>query len=131
LFMNKEIDIAVGWPSTLKNLQDQGMNMGWCVPKEGCTGWFDRLMIVKGSKHIQLATLWIDWCTSAQGEALGSIATTFSVSNPKAADYMNDDQKKVAMVSGMDQFFKTINFWSYVKNREAYNEIWTDVKTAK
>lgn len=131
LFMNKEVDIAVGWPSTLKNLQDQGMNMGWCIPKEGCTGWFDRLMIVKGSRHVQLATLWIDWCTSAQGEALGSIATTFSVSNPKAADYLNEDQKKIAMVDDLYQFFKSINFWSYVKNREAYNEIWTEVKTSK
>lgn len=131
LFKNREIDIAVGWPSTLKNLKDQGLNMAWCIPDEGVTGWFDRLMIVKGSKHSQLATLWIDWCTSAEGEALGSIATTFSVSNPKAAEFMTDDQKEVAMVNDMDKMFKSINFWSYVKNREAYNEVWTAVKTTK
>lgn len=131
LFKNGEVDIAVGWPSTLKNLQDQGLNMAWCIPDEGCTGWFDRLMIVKGSKHQQLATLWIDWCTSPEGEALGSIATTFSVSNPKAADFMDDDQKKVAMVNEMDQLFDGINFWSYVKDRDAYNTVWTAVKTTK
>lgn len=131
LFKNGEIDIAVGWPSTLKNLQDQGLNMGWCIPEEGVTGWFDRLMIVHGSKHQQLATLWIDWCTSAEGEALGSIATTFSVSNPKAADFMSEDEKKVAMVDEMDTMFESINFWSYVKNRDAYNEVWTAVKTTK
>lgn len=129
LFMNGEVDIAVGWPSTLKNLQDQGMNMGWCIPDEGCTGWFDRWMTVKDSKHQQLATLWMDWTTSAKGEALGSIVTTFSVSNPKAADYMDDDQKAVAMVDTMYDLFDSINFWSYVKDREAYNEVWTAVKT--
>ncbi len=131
LFKNGEIDIAVGWPSTLKDLQDSGMNMGWCIPKEGCTGWFDRWMIVKDAKQVQLATLWIDWCTSAEGEALASISTTFSVSNPNAADYMTDDQKEIAMVDEMDEMFDSINFWQYVKDREAYNEAWTAVKTTK
>lgn len=129
LFKNNEVDIAVGWPSTLKNLQDAGLNMKWCMPKEGCTGWFDRWMIVKGSKHQQLANLWIDYNTSPEGEAKASAATTFSVSNPKAAEYMTEDQKEVAMVDEMDQLFGSINFWSYVKNREQYNEIWTAVKT--
>ena len=131
MFKNGEVDIAVGWPSTLKDLQDDGLNMGWCIPEEGCTGWFDRLMIVKNSKHYQLATLWIDWCTSAEGEAVSSIATTFSISNPKAAEYMNEDQKEVAMVDDMDEMFDSINFWQYVEKREAYNEVWTAVKTTK
>lgn len=131
LFMNGEVDIAVGWPSTLKNLQDAGLNMEWCIPEEGCTGWFDRWMIVKGSKQYQLATLWIDWTTSAEGEALGSIATTFSVSNPNAAEYMNEDQKEIAMVDDMYEMFDSINFWQYVEEREAYNEVWTAVKTTK
>ncbi len=131
LFKNGEVDIAVGWPSTLKNLQDDGLNMGWCIPKEGCTGWFDRLMIVKGTKHYQLATLWIDWCTSAEGEAVSSIATTFSLSNPKAADYMTEDQKEVAMVDEMNEMFEYINFWQFVEKREEYNEVWTAVKTTK
>ena len=131
MFKNGEVDIAVGWPSTLKDLQDDGLNMGWCIPDEGCTGWFDRLMIVKNSKHYQLATLWIDWCTSAEGEAVSSIATTFSISNPKAAEYMNEDQKAVAMVVDMNEMFDSINFWQYVEKREAYNEVWTAVKTTK
>jgi putative spermidine/putrescine transport system substrate-binding protein/spermidine/putrescine transport system substrate-binding protein len=131
LFVNGEIDIGVGWPSTRKNLVDQGLRIGWCIPDEGCTGWFDRLMIVAGSKHLQLATLWIDWCTGAEGEALGSIATTFSVSNPKAAQYMNEEQREVAMVDEMYGLFDSINFWNYVEKREDYNDVWTAVKTAR
>ena len=88
-------------------------------------------MIVKNSKHYQLATLWIDWCTSAEGEAVSSIATTFSISNPKAAEYMNEDQKAVAMVDDMNEMFDSINFWQYVEKKEAYNEVWTAVKTTK
>lgn len=131
LFMNNEVDIAVGWPSSLKNLEDAGMNMEWCIPEEGCTGWFDRWMIVKGTKNEQLATLWIDWITSAEGEALASISTTFAVSNTASADYMTEDQKEQAMVEDMDSLFDKINFWSIVENREEYNETWTAVKTTE
>ena len=131
MFMNGEVDIAVGWPSTKKNLEDAGMNMGWCIPEEGCTGWFDRWMVVKDTKHEQLATLWIDWNTSAEGEALASTATTFSVTNPNAADYMSEEAKEIAMVDDMDELFDTINFWQVVDDREAYNDVWTAVKTTK
>jgi len=131
LFMNDEVDIAVGWPSTWKALVDAGLDLKWCIPEEGCTGWFDRLMIVSGSKNYQLATLWIDWCTSAEGQALTSKVTTFSVSNPEAAQYMTEDEKEIAMVDTMYDMFDSINFWSYVENRAAYNDVWTAVKTTK
>ena len=129
LFVNDEVDIAVGWPSTWKHLTDEGMDLGWCIPEEGCTGWFDRLMIVEGSKNYQLATLWIDWCTSAEGQAITSRVTTFSVSNPNAAEYMTEDERETAMIDDMYELFEYINFWSYVENRSAYNDVWTAVKT--
>jgi len=131
LFANGEVVLGVGWPSTRKKLLDQGLKMGWCIPQEGCTGWFDHLMIVAGSKHEQLATLWIDWCTSPQGDALGAISSSFCVANPKAAEYMTEEQREASSVDDMSKMLGRINFWSYVKNREAYNEVWTAVKTSK
>lgn len=51
LFANKEVDIAVGWPLNVKELNNQGRNLKWTIPEEGCTGCMDRLMIVKDAKH--------------------------------------------------------------------------------
>lgn len=131
LFANKEVDIAVGWPMTVQKLNAQGRNLKWTIPEEGCTGWQDRLMIVKGSKNKDLAELYIDYALSPETQAISAKVTNYCVANPKAADYMDDELKKTIGINDMDTFFEKINFWQYVKNRDKYNEIWTEVKTSK
>lgn len=129
LFANKEVDVAVGWPITVKNVNDQGRNLKWTIPKEGCTGWMDRLMIVKGAKHVDAAYKWINYVTSPEGQALSSAATYYTVVNPKALDYMDDDLIATTNADSLDEFFSKINFWQYVKNRDQYNDIWVSVKS--
>jgi len=130
LFANNEVVLAVGWPLTVAELDTMGRNLDWTIPKEGCTGWMDRLMIVKGSKNQELATLYIDYMTSAEGQALSSEVTYYSVVNPGAAEFMSEELQELTYVNELDSFFGKINFWQYVENRDRYNEIWTEVKTA-
>lgn len=130
LFANKEVDVAVGWPLTVKELNDQGRNLKWTIPEEGCTGWMDRLMIVKGAKHQELAMKWLDWVTSPEGQALGSKATNYSIVNKNALKYMDDELIEATNADSLDEFFEKINFWQYVENRDRYNELWVEVKTA-
>lgn len=129
LFSNKEVDLAVGWPTVVKKLNDQGRNLKWTIPEEGCTGWMDRLMIVKGSKHKDAAIKWINYVTSPEGQALSSAATYYTIVNKKALSYMDDDLIATTNADSLDEFFAKINFWQYVENRDKYNEIWVDVKT--
>ena len=130
LFANKEVDVAIGWPLTVKELNDQGRNLKWTIPKEGCTGWMDRLMIVKGAKHKDLAMKWMDWVTSPEGQALGAAATYYSVVNEKALDHMDKELIEATNADSLEEFFAKINFWQYVENRDRYNEVWVEVKTA-
>lgn len=130
LFANKEVDVAVGWPLTVKELNDQGRNLKWTIPQEGCTGWMDRLMIVKDAKHQELAMKWLDWVTSPEGQALGAAATYYSIVNEDALEYMDDDLIEATNADCLDEFFEKINFWQYVENRDRYNEVWVEVKTA-
>lgn len=130
LFANKEVDVAVGWPLTVKELNDQGRNLKWTIPEEGCTGWMDRLMIVKGAKHQELAMKWLDWVTSPEGQALGAAATYYSIVNEDALEYMDEDLIAATNADCLDEFFEKINFWQYVENRDRYNEVWVEVKTA-
>ena len=130
LFANKEVDIAIGWPLTVKELNDQGRNLKWTIPEEGCTGWMDRLMIVKDAKHQDLAMKWLDWVTSPEGQALGAAATYYSIVNEDALEYMDDDLIEATNADCLDEFFEKINFWQYVENRDRYNEVWVEVKTA-
>lgn len=130
LFANKEVDIAVGWPITVKELNDQGRNLKWTIPEEGCTGWMDRLMIVKGSKNPDLAMEWLNYVTSPEGQALSSAATYYTIVNKNALEFMDEDLISATNSDSLDEFFAKINFWQYVENRDKYNDIWTQVKTA-
>lgn len=130
LFANKEVDVAVGWPLTVKELNDQGRNLKWTIPKEGCTGWMDRLMIVKGAKHKNLAMKWMNWVTSPEGQALGSAATYYTIVNKNALKHMDADLIEATNADSLEEFFKKINFWQYVEHRDRYNEIWVGVKAA-
>lgn len=130
LFANKEVDVAVGWPLTVKELNDQGRNLKWTIPEEGCTGWMDRLMIVAGAKHQDAAYKWLNYVTSPEGQALGSAATYYTIVNKKALEFMDEDLIAATNSDALDEFFAKINFWQYVENRDAYNDIWVSVKTA-
>lgn len=130
LFANKEVDVAVGWPLTVKELNDQGRNLAWTIPEEGCTGWMDRLMIVKGSKNQEMAMEWLNYVTSPEGQALSAAATYYTIVNEDALEYMDKDLIEATNADSLDVFFEKINFWQYVENRSRYNEIWVEVKTA-
>ncbi len=129
LFANREVSVAVGWPLTVSEVNAKGRNLKWTIPKEGCTGWMDRLMIVKGARHADLALKYLDYITSPEGQALSSEVTLYCVVNPKAKEFESKDLQEATYVNELDSFFKKINFWQYVKERDKYNEIWTEVKT--
>jgi spermidine/putrescine-binding protein len=131
LFANKEIVVGVGWPLVVSQVNAKGRNLKWTIPKEGCTGWLDRLMIVKGSKHQALALKYLDYITGPKAQALSSEATLYCVVNPKAKDYESAELQEETNINNLTEFFSKINFWQYVNEREKYNEIWTEVKTGK
>lgn len=129
LFANKEVVMAVGWPLTVKEVNAKGRNLKWTIPEEGATGWIDRLMIVKGSQHRELADLYMDYISGPKEMALVAEVTTYSVANPKAAEHMSKELQEMTYIHDMDKMFARLNFWQYVKDRGRYNEIWTEVKT--
>lgn len=129
LFANREVSIAVGWPLTVSDVNAKGRNLQWTIPKEGCTGWMDRLMIVKGARHAELAMKYLDYITSPKGQALSSEVTLYCVVNPKAKKFESKELQEATYVNELDSFFKKINFWQYVEARDKYNDIWTEVKT--
>ncbi len=130
LFKNKEVVVAVGWPLTVATLNKEGRNLKAVIPEEGATGWIDRLMIVADSQNKDLAEAYLDYVTQPKSMALVAEATNYNISNPKAAEHMSEDLKKIAM-KDVDTYFKRLNFWQHVKNRKGYNELWNEVKSAK
>ena len=129
LFANKEVTVAVGWPLTVKQVNDTGRNLKWAIPEEGTTGWMDNLMIVKGSKNKELAELYLDYAISPEIQAITAEVTNYAPASVKAAEFMSDDLQEATHIHEMEDMFGKIDFWQYVENRARYNEIWTEVKT--
>lgn len=129
LFANKEVVMAVGWPLTIAELNAKGRNLKWTIPEEGATGWIDRLMIVKGSKHKDLAEKYLNYISTPESQAKVAKVTTYGIANPNAAEFMDDALIEQTYVNNMDDMFSKLNFWQPVKERNRYNEIWTEVKT--
>lgn len=129
LFANKEVVLAVGWPLTVKEVNDTGRNLKWAIPKEGTTGWADHLMIVKGSKNKALAELYLDYAISPEIQANTAEVTNYIPTNLKAKEFMSEDLQKATNMNEAAEMFDKIDFWQYVKDRDRYNEIWTEVKT--
>jgi putative spermidine/putrescine transport system substrate-binding protein/spermidine/putrescine transport system substrate-binding protein len=130
LFKNKEVVVAVGWPLTPATLNKEGRNIKAVIPEEGATGWIDRLMIVADSQNKELAELYLDYVTQPKPMALVAEVTNYNIANPKAAEHMSDELKKLVMTD-VDVYFKRLSFWQHVKNRKGYNELWNEVKSAK
>ncbi|WML59333.1 ABC transporter substrate-binding protein [Neobacillus sp. PS2-9] len=128
LFSNKEVVLAVGWPLTPTTLNATGRNLKEVIPKEGITGWIDRLMIVKSSPNKELAEKYINYVTDAKTQKLVSDATGYGVANKDAAKHMSPEQAKSIHIDDMENYMKRINFWQIVKDRNQYNEVWNEVK---
>ncbi|MED3563069.1 ABC transporter substrate-binding protein [Bacillus xiapuensis] len=128
LFSNKEVVLAVGWPLTPTAVNASGRNLKEVIPKEGITGWIDRLMVVKSSPNKELAEKYINYVTEAKTQKLVSDATGYGVANKNAAKFMSPDQAKAVHIDDMENYMQRINFWQIVKDRNKYNEIWNEVK---
>ncbi len=129
LFANKEVTLALGWPLTVKQVNDTGRNLKWTIPKEGTTGWMDHLMIVKGSKNKELAELYLDYAISPEIQAKTAEVTNYTPANVKATEFMSKDLQAATNINEAEEIFDKIDFWQYVENRARYNEVWTEIKT--
>ncbi|WP_052475817.1 ABC transporter substrate-binding protein [Cohnella kolymensis] len=128
LFANNEVVLAVGWPLTPTTVNATGRNLKETIPKEGITGWIDRLMIVDASKNKELAEKYINYVVDEQVQKLVADVTGYGVANSNAAKHMEPAQAQAIHIDDMDNYMTKINFWQEVKQRDLYNEIWNEVK---
>lgn len=128
LMRSKKVVIAVGWPLIPATLKSEGMNIKGIIPKEGATGWIDRLMIPKNATNKELAEQWIDYITKPENMALVAEVTGYSVSNNNAARYLSPEQLEITQMNNVQYYFDKLNFWRNVRNRKKYSLIWDEVR---
>jgi spermidine/putrescine-binding protein len=131
LFENHEIVAAMGWPLMTNQLRKAGFPIGETIPKENTTGWIDHLMITAASNNKDLATEFLEYMIEAKTQKAVTDVTGYDPSNPQAAAFMTEDQKKSLHLDNVDDYMSHIYFWQQVPRRDKYNEIWNEVKAAQ
>lgn len=131
LFENHEIVAAMGWPLMTNQLRKAGFPISETIPRENTTGWIDHLMITAASTHKELATQFLEYMIEAKTQKAVTDVTGYDPSNPQAAQFMTDDQKKSLHLDNVDDYMSHIYFWQQVPRRDKYNEIWNEVKAAR
>lgn len=135
LFMNKEVDLAWGWPGTIVELQQNGFPVGYTVPKEGATGWSDSWMIMKGSPNVDIAMQWIDFYLTAEIQRAMLDATGYWPVSKLAEPLLTADEKAAMHLTGdiadMEAYYAQIRFWETVDNYDAWTALWTNFRSTK
>lgn len=128
LMRDQKVVVAVGWPLIPSQLQKEGINIRGVIPEEGATGWIDRLMIPTAAPNKELAELWIDYITRPQNMAKVATTVGYNVAHHGASAYLTPEELEFTDMKNADYYFKTLNWWHYVKDRKHYNEVWNDMK---
>ena len=131
LFENHEIVAAMGWPLMTNQLRQANFPVGETIPKENTTGWIDHLMITAASEHNELATEFLEYMIEAGTQKAVTDVTGYDPANPRAAQFMSDEQKKSLHLDDVNNYMARIYFWEQVSRRDKYNEIWNEVKAAQ
>lgn len=127
LFANGEVDIALSWPLITNNLRKQGRKVGEVTPAEGATGWIDSWMIVKGTRHKDLAEQWINYMLEPETQKALTGVTAYCPAVPETASLLSPEEAHDLHIDD-PSYFDRLSFWGHVERLDRYTEVWNEVK---
>ncbi len=134
LIANKEVVASISWPIITLDLKKQNIPVAECIPDPGTSGWIDQWMVVKGTKHKDLAEKWINFAISPEGQYAVFKVTNYFIVNPNAAPLMTPEERAFTHIDDPNYIVeasKKIMWWQPIQNEGDYNEVRQAFKTAK
>ncbi len=101
-------------------------NLGYVVPKEGCTIWGDSMCIPKSASNKRAAHEWINYILRPEVGAVLSETTGFGTPNSAAAKIM----KNPAPYPTEDELKRLEYQVDLGKDTGTWDQIWTEIKSA-
>jgi spermidine/putrescine transport system substrate-binding protein len=128
LFANEQISVGLAWSGQTLSMKNDGLPIGYVVPKEGAIGWLDYWAIVKDAPHKDLALKFIDELISADYQLSWVEKGGPSPVNEEALAGVDQEVRDFIGMS-MDDIDK-LHFIAYRDNetKTMWNEFWQEVK---
>jgi len=91
LLLSGDVWIAQGYSGQIAKAMAENPNIGYAIPKEGCTFFVDNLCIPRGAAHKDLALEFINYILEAKTAASIANGTGFSSPNLAARGFIRPD----------------------------------------
>jgi spermidine/putrescine transport system substrate-binding protein len=124
-------------------LQKNGAKVSTAIPEEGGLQWSECFSIGKGSAKADLAKKWIQYITSAKGQAKSAQMAAYPalIPNQKGWEVLNgsnpDEAKRQGMLIGEPNVMDLIRSgrihyrqWPIQQDLETWNDFWSEYKGA-
>lgn len=127
LFLNKEVALAWAWPVTIEELKRADFPIGATIPKEGATGWSDSWMLMKESKHADIAHAWMNYMlTGPAQKAMSDVTGYWPVSN-QVLPLLSSEQIDSWHLNDLEDYYSNIYFWETVPNYDEWVALWNEL----
>ena len=121
-----DVWISQLWNGDTTQAKAEQPNLGYVVPKEGCTIWGDSMVIPKTAPNKRAAHEWMNYVLRPKVGAALSEATGYGTPNAAAAKVMKDP-----VPYPTEDELKRLEYQVDLgKDTEAWDRIWTEIKSA-
>jgi spermidine/putrescine transport system substrate-binding protein len=121
-----DVWISQLWNGDTTQAKAEQPNLGYVIPKEGCTIWGDSMVIPKGAPNKRAAHEWMNYILRPEVGAALSEATGYGTPNAAAAKVM-----KNPVPYPSDEELKRLEYQVDLgKETETWDRIWTEIKSA-
>jgi putrescine transport system substrate-binding protein len=134
-----EVCLMVGWSGDVKQAQkraaaaNNGVEIGYSIPKEGAQMFFDNLAIPKDASHVAEAYAFIDYLLRPEVAALNSNLVAYANGNLESQKFINqsilNDKSIYPDASTMSRLY-TVGARDQ-KTQRLINRLWTKIKTGR
>ncbi len=130
LLLSGDAWIVQGYNGQIAKAMAEDANIGYCIPKEGCTLSVDNLCIPKGATHRELALEFINFILEAKMAAEISNGTGYATPNLAARAYIKPELLSNEAAYPPKEFLENCEFIKELGEAiSVYDRFWTEIKS--
>lgn len=123
--------LAVVWSGDAMFMKEKNADLAYALPKEGTNLWFDAMVILKGSKHIEEAYEFINFMTRPDIAKRNVDYIGYASPMPEVKEMLDDEIKNNIAAYPPKELIKDAEiFDDFSQNLAKYDKVWTEVKVA-
>src|SRR5688572_3558185 len=121
-----DVWISQLWNGDTTQAKAEQPNLGYVIPKEGCTIWGDSMCVLKSAPHKRAAHEWMNYILRPEVGAALSNATGFGTPNVAAAK-----QLKTPIPYPTEEELERLEYQVDLgRDTATWDQIWTEIKSA-